>query len=63
MIGLCSKILILGKKMMKGELLPYKRMGNVAYSMKPWFYFFFKGKKDGLSRAKAHWNFIQSSTR
>jgi hypothetical protein len=28
-----------------------------------WFYFPFKGEKNGLPRYKAHWNFIQSSTR
>jgi hypothetical protein len=31
--------------------------------MRPWFYFLFKSDKDGLSRYKAHWNFIQSGTR
>ena len=51
------------KKVMKGELLPYKLMGDGAYPMRPWFYSPFKGEKDGLPRAKAHWNFIQSSTR
>jgi hypothetical protein len=47
-IGLCSKILILEKKMIKGELLPYKLMGDVVYPMRPWFYSLFKGGKDGL---------------
>ena len=53
----------IGKKVMRGELLPYKLMGDAAYPMRPWFYSPFKGEKDGLPRAKAHWNFIQSSTR
>jgi len=43
---------------MKGDLLPYKLMDDVAYPMRPWFYSSFKGEKDGLRRAKAHWNFI-----
>jgi len=30
--------------------------------MRPWFYSPFKGKKEGLPRRKAHWNFIQSCT-
>jgi len=30
--------------------------------MRPWFYSPFKGAKEDLSREKAHWNFIQSST-
>jgi hypothetical protein len=51
------------KKMMKGELLPFKLMGDAAYPMRPWFYSPFKGEKDGLPRAKTHWIFIQSSTR
>lgn len=53
----------IGKKVMKGELLPYKLIGDAAYPMRPWFYSPFKGEKEGLSRAKGHWNFIQSSTR
>ena len=53
----------IGKRVMKGELLPYKLIGDAAYPMRPWFYFPFKGEKDGLPRAKAHWNFIQLSTR
>ena len=48
---------------MKGELLPYKLMGDAAYLMRLWFYSPFKGEKDGLPRANAHWNFIQFSTR
>jgi len=28
-----------------------------------WFYFSFKGEKNGLPRYKAHWSFIQLSTR
>jgi hypothetical protein len=47
---------------MKDKVLPYKFIGDV-YPMQPWFYFLFKSEKDGLSRYKAHWNFIQSSTR
>ena len=48
----------IGKIVMKGELLPYKLMSDATYPMRPWFYFPFKGEKDGLPRAKAHWNFI-----
>jgi hypothetical protein len=62
-IGLRSKILIVRKKFMKYDLLPYKLMDDVVYSMKSWFYTLFKSEKDGLSRAKAHCNFIQSLTR
>jgi DDE superfamily endonuclease len=47
----------------KGAFLPYRFIGDVAYSMRPWFYSPFKGEKEGLPRRKAHWNFIQSSTR
>jgi hypothetical protein len=50
MIGLYSKILILGKKMIKCELLPYILMGDVVYPMRPWFYSLFKGEKYGLPR-------------
>jgi hypothetical protein len=53
----------IGKRIMRGELIPYKLIGDAAYPMRPWFYSPFKGEKEGLSRAKAHWNFIQSSTR
>jgi hypothetical protein len=53
----------IGKRIMRGELLPYKLIGDAAYPMRPWFYSPFKGEKEGLPRAKCHWNFIQSSTR
>jgi hypothetical protein len=53
----------IGKKVISGAFLAYKLIGDVAYPMKPWFYSPFKGEKEGMSRAKAHWNFIQSSTR
>jgi hypothetical protein len=46
-----------------GAFLPYKLIRDAAYPMRPWFYSSFKGEKEGMSRAKAHWNFIQSSTR
>ena len=48
---------------MKGAFLPFKFIGDAAYPIRPWFYSSFKGEKDGLSREKAFWNFIQSSTR
>ena len=48
---------------MKGAFLPFKFIGDAAYPMRPWFYSPFKGKRDRLSREKAFWNFIQSSTR
>ena len=53
----------IGKKTMKGAFLPYKFIGDAAYPMRPWFYSPFKGERTRLSRRKAHWNFIQSSTR
>jgi hypothetical protein len=53
----------IGKRIMSGQLAPYKLVGDAAYPMRPWFYSPFKGEKEGLPRAKAHWNFIQSSTR
>jgi hypothetical protein len=34
-----------------------------SYPMQPWFYYPFKGERDGLPKYKAHWNFIQSNTR
>ncbi len=49
--------------MVKEIFLPYKLMGNVVYPMWPWFYYPFKGEKDGLPIYKAHWNSIQSNTR
>lgn len=48
---------------MSGQLAPYKLVGDAAYPMRQWFYSPFEGEKEGLPRAKAHWNFIQSSTR
>ena len=48
---------------MKGAFLPFKFIGDAPYPMRPWFYSPFKGEKDRLSREKAFWNFIQSSTR
>jgi len=53
----------IGKKVMSGVFLPYKLIGDAAYPMRPWFYSPFKGEKEGLSKSKAYWNFIQSSTR
>ena len=53
----------IGKKTMKGAFLPFKFIDDATYPMRPWFYSPFKGEKDGLSREKAFWNFIQSSTR
>ena len=52
----------IGKKTMRGAFLPYRFIGDAAYPMRPWFYSPFKGEKEGLSRKKAHWNFIHSST-
>ena len=48
--------------MISGAFLPYKLIRDVAYPMRPWFYSSFRGEKKGISRIKAHWNFIQSST-
>jgi hypothetical protein len=52
----------IGKKTMKGAYLPFKFISDATYLIRPWFYSPFKGKKDGMPRAKAHWNFIQSNT-
>jgi hypothetical protein len=52
----------IGKKVINGAFLPYKLIGDAAYPMRLWFYSPFKGEKEGMSRAKAHWNFIQYST-
>jgi hypothetical protein len=48
---------------MKDKFLPYKLIGDAIYPMWAWFYSHFKGEKDGLSKYKAYWNFIQFSTR
>ena len=53
----------LGKDVMNNKFLPYKLIEDVAYPMRHWFFSPFKGVQEGLSREKAHWNFIQSSTR
>jgi len=39
---------------MKGDLLPYKVIGDIAYLMKLSFYFPFKDEKDELLRIKVH---------
>jgi hypothetical protein len=49
--------------MIKNKFLPSKLIRDVTYPMQLWFYSPFKGEKDGLSRYKSHWNFIQFSTR
>jgi hypothetical protein len=48
---------------MEGKFLPYKLIGNAEYPVQPWMYCPFKGSSNGLEPYKAHWNFIQSSTR
>ncbi len=52
-----------GSHVMKDKFLPYKLIGDATYPMWSWFYLHFKGEKDGLSKHKAHWNFIQFSKR
>lgn len=52
-----------GRACMEGRFLPYKLIGDAAYPVRPWMYCPFKGCNDGLESYKAHWNFIQSSTR
>jgi hypothetical protein len=47
---------------MNDKFLPYKWIRDVNYPMHAWFYFPFKGGKDGFPRYKPHWNFIQSNT-
>ena len=53
----------IGKKIMSGELLHYKLIGDVAYPIRPWFYSAFEVEKEGLPRTKCYMNFIQSSTK
>jgi hypothetical protein len=53
----------IGKKVISGVFLLYKFIRDAAYPMRPWFYSPFKEENERMSRAKAHWNFIQSSTR
>ena len=48
---------------MKNKYLPYKLIGDVVYTMRPWFFTPFKGVKDGVSSKMNHKNYIQSSTR
>ncbi len=52
-----------GRACMEGKFQPYKLIGDAAYPVRPWMYCPFKGTSDGLEPYKAHWNFIQSSTR
>jgi hypothetical protein len=58
------KLTKVGRKCIEGKLLPYKLIGDAAYPVRPWIYCPFKGGVDvSLPAYKAHWNFIQSSTR
>ena len=41
---------VIGIRIISGTFLPYKLIGEVAYSMHPWFYSPFKEEKVGLSR-------------
>jgi hypothetical protein len=52
-----------GKAFMERKYMPYKLIGDAAYPVRPWMYCPFKEQKDGLSRCRANWNFIQFSTR
>jgi hypothetical protein len=45
-----------------GAFLPYKLIKDFTYPMRPWIYSPFKEEKEEMSKAKAHSNFIQSST-
>lgn len=56
-----SKIHI-GKRTMKRAFIRFKLMWDVTYPMHPWFYSPFKGKNNGLSWKKVHWNFIKCSS-
>ena len=53
----------IGRACMEGRFLPYKLIGDAAYPVRPWMYSPFKGTSNGLEPYKAHWNFIQSSSR
>ena len=37
---------------MRGSFLPFKFIGDAAYSMRPWIYSFLKGERHGLPRRK-----------
>lgn len=52
----------IGKRTMKGAFIPFKLMWDVTYPMHPWFYSPFKGKNNGLSWKKLHWNFTKCSS-
>lgn len=47
----------------KGRFQPYKLVVDVAYPMRPWMYYPFKGGKTTLSEKEGNQNFIQSSIR
>lgn len=53
----------IGQRCVKGDLGNYCLVGDCDYPARPYMMVPFKGCKEGLSRVKYHWNFIQSSTR
>lgn len=58
------KLMKVDRKCIETKLLPYKLIGDAAYPIRVWMYCPFKGGVDVfLPPYKAHWNFIQSSTR
>ncbi|MCO5569863.1 hypothetical protein L7F22_023577 [Adiantum nelumboides] len=53
----------IGQACARGELGSYCLVGDCAYPARPYMLVPFKGCKEGLSRLKYYWNFIQSSTK
>jgi hypothetical protein len=53
----------LHKRMERGELGQYALLGDAAYQPRLNMLTPFMGTKEGLTRDKAYWNFIQSSSR
>ncbi|MCO5552345.1 hypothetical protein L7F22_005856 [Adiantum nelumboides] len=53
----------IGQACARGELDNFCLVGDRAYPARPYMLVPFKGCKEGLSRLKYYWNFIQSSAR
>jgi hypothetical protein len=52
-----------GRKILRGDYLEYKIIGDAAYPCRTWNWVPFKGSAVELPPFKQHWNFSQSSTR
>ncbi|MCO5608366.1 hypothetical protein L7F22_062575 [Adiantum nelumboides] len=53
----------LGRQCNEGALGNFCWLGDCAYLARFWMLPPFKGSKEGLTREKSHWNYIQSSSR